>query len=489
MPSKSAVVTVDEIRKHASADSLWLVVDNKVWDMTEFAPEHPGGTSILLRYAGKDATKPYNEIHAPSLISETLSPSKLKGTLDQSSVDPEWTKPPPEETKQLQLGKKPPLHTLLNAFDFERVGSETINPKAWAYFSSAATDLITLDANRNAYNRIWFRPRVFRNVRKCDTRTKILGCESSLPLMISPAAMAKVVHPDGEKVLARAAASQGIIQAISTNASYSVTDIVPSAPAGHPFVFQLYVNKDRAKTESLLRIVESLGVKAIFVTVDAHVIGKREADERIKADDSLSPPMSGTKNTDDKKGGGLARTTGAFIDESFEWEDLAWLRRVTKLPLVVKGIQGAADAKMAMRWGVDGIVVSNHGGRSLDTTPASVLVLLELQKNCPEVFDKMEVFVDGGIRRGTDILKALCLGARAVGMGRTFLYALNYGQEGVEHFVDIMRDELETSMRLLGITDLSQCHPGLLNTGDVDHLIPSLEEEHPYAKWRPKAVL
>jgi len=138
-----------------------------------------------------------------------------------------------------------------------------------------------------------------------------------------------------------------------------------------------------------------------------------------------------------------------------------------------------------MESGVDAILLSNHGGRNLDYSPPSILLLLEMHKQCPEIFDRMEIYVDGGIRRGGDIIKALCLGAKAVGIGRTFLYSLIYGAEGAEHLVEILRDEMESVMKLLGIKDLSEVHPGLVNTSDVDHFVPSTEG-HPYAKWRPK---
>jgi L-lactate dehydrogenase (cytochrome) len=216
-----------------------------------------------------------------------------------------------------------------------------------------------------------------------------------------------------------------------------MSDIISSVPSGSvPFFFQLYVNKDRSKSEALLRQAEKLGCKAIVLTVDAPVAGKREDDERVKADETTSTPMSEQKAKNDKKGGGLGRLMGAFIDSTLNWSDLKWLKQHAKLPVVIKGIQTAMDAKMAMEAGAEGIVISNHGGRSLDGAPPVILVLLELQKNCPEVFNRMEVYIDGGIRRGTDILKALCLGATAVALGRPFLYAINYGPEGVEHLVN-----------------------------------------------------
>lgn len=267
----------------------------------------------------------------------------------------------------------------------------------------------------------------------------------SVPIFCAPAAMAKMVHPDGEKGIARGCKNIGIPQCVSTNASYPIAEILESVKGNGfygpeegelPLFFQLYVDKQREKSEKLLKNVEELGLKAIFVTVDAPVPGKREADERVKADENLSTPMSGAKAKNDAKGGALGRIMGAYIDSSLSWKDIPWLRKHTNLPIVLKGVQTAMDARKAMEFGIDGIVLSNHGGRSLDTAPAPILVLLELQKCCPEVFDKMEVYVDGGVMRGTDIFKALCLGAKSVGIGRGFLFALNYGQEGVEKYVE-----------------------------------------------------
>ncbi|CAK4033524.1 FMN-dependent dehydrogenase [Lecanosticta acicola] len=371
---------------------------------------------------------------------------------------------------------KPPLSSILNSHDFQVVASRNLSRKTWAFYSSAATDLITRDANEQFFSRIWLRPRVMRNVENVTTRTRILGQEMDFPLFVSPAAMARLVHPEGEKAIARGCQTHNVGQCISSNASYHMSEIVASAP-GSTFFFQLYVNKNRAASEALLKEAERAGVKAVFVTVDAPVAGKREADERTEddnQDESLTfAPMSGAVASKDSKGAGIGRTMGSYIDASLNWSDLVWLRKATKLPIVLKGIGNAEDALLAASYGVDGIVVSNHGGRSLDTTSPAILTLLEMHRHCPKVFDRLEVYIDGGIRRGTDIFKALCLGAKAVGIARTFLYALQYGQEGVEHLISIMKDELETTMKLIGVTDISQLHPGMLNTRDIDHLVPT----------------
>lgn len=439
---------------------------------------------VILEHAGKDATERYAEVHSLSLLSNTLGPANLVGLLDTSTIDREST-PLPSKNSKIQLQhEKPPLASLLSSHDFEAVASRSLKPKAWAFYSSAATDLITMKANKSFFDRIWFRPRVLRNVRNVDTSCLIQGVESSLPLFVAPAALARMVHPSGEKGIAAACATRGVIQCISTNASYSATEILSSAPSTYPFFFQLYVHKKRSDTSALLSTISSNhpNVTSIFLTVDAPCAGKREADERVKADESMRSPMTGITAVNDKFGGSLGRIMGSFIDETLNWEDLSWLRSIWKGKIVIKGIMSAEDAIRAAAEGCDGIVISNHGGRNLDTSPPPILTLLELQLRCPEVFEQLQVFVDGGIRRGTDILKCLCLGARAVLVGRPILYALNYGQEGVEQLLEIFKNELEVAMRLVGITDLSQVHPALVNTADIDHLVPRTQG-HPYAKW------
>ncbi|KAH7270930.1 FMN-dependent dehydrogenase [Fusarium solani] len=410
--------------------------------------------------------------------SETQQPGKGASNL------PPATATVPVDSKP---GEKPPLDSLISTLDFEEVASKTLDPKAWAFYSSAATDLITKGMNAACYDQMILRPRVMVDVEKVSTKQKILGCDSGVPFYFSPVAMAKLVHPEGEKAVARGCKENNVIQTISTQASYPVEEIVKEGDARQSFFYQLYVNKDRSKSEDLLARVQALGIKAIFVTVDGPVPGKREADERAKAEEGLSIP-SGSKAKSDSKGGGYGRIMGNWVDASLSWKDIAWLRKAWPGRIVLKGIMTAMDAKLAAQHKLDGIVLSNHGGRNLDTSPATILLLLELQKNCPEVFGQLEILVDGGIRRGTDVFKALCLGAKAVGVGRGFSYALNYGEEGVKKYVEILKDELETTMRLCGITDLSQVHPGLVNTGAVDHLVPGLDG-HPYAKWRPKASL
>ena len=300
-------ISVSEIAKHNTDTDCWIVVDGTVYDITDFAPEHPGGPGIIYKYAGRDATKAYSEIHAASIIKEGLAADKIKGNLDTNTITDEWAKPLEHKPKQdRDESEKPPLETLINANDFEYAAKATATAKTWAFYSSADTSLVTRDANASLYSKIWFRPRVMRDVSKVSTATTVLGHKVNAPIMISPAAMAKLIHPDGELAMGRAAANRNIVQSISTNASFAASDIVgqPSTKK-HPFFFQLYVDRKRSSTEKLLEKIHACpNITAIMVTTDAAAPGKREADERVRADEGLSNPMHTNKAKNDKKGGG-----------------------------------------------------------------------------------------------------------------------------------------------------------------------------------------
>ncbi|KAH9820960.1 L-lactate dehydrogenase (cytochrome) like protein [Teratosphaeria destructans] len=355
------LISVAEISQHNTPDDCWIVVDGRVWDMTEFAPDHPGGGEIIWKHAGHDASTTYSSIHAPSVLPSNLDASKLKGIVDQRTITNDWQKPPPTATTELELHDKPPLDTIINAQDFEDVARRTVSKKTWAFYSSASTDCITRDKNREYFSRIWFRPRLLRSVGHVTTRSQILGHDVGLPIFVSPAAMAKMIHPDGEKGIARGCLNDRVPQCVSTNASFPISDVVSSVPptARHPFLFQLYVNKDRSQSEALLRHVASLGVDTVIVTIDGPVQGKREADERVKADESLSTPMSGQKAKNDRRGGGIGRIMGNYIDPSFTWDGFAWLRQHWDGKIVVKGVQTWQDARRCADEGMDGVLLSN----------------------------------------------------------------------------------------------------------------------------------
>ncbi|KAJ9646759.1 hypothetical protein H2204_000451 [Knufia peltigerae] len=497
--ASTALVSYDELKKHNHAADCWILVHSKVWNVSSFLDEHPGGSAIILRYAGGDATSAYDEVHAPSILEQTLEKGQLIGVIDVTTMPAK----PAFGAAELSVAEdsglsnpiskprqrsKPPLHSMIAVHDFEDVARDVYSEKTYAFYSSAATDLISHRDNQESFRKVMLRPRVLRNVRNVSIRRSILGCESSVPFFVSPTAMARLAHSDGELAIARGCGSQGIILTVSSNASYPLSDIVEAGLPKQPFFLQLYVNSDRQKTTQLLRKARDLGVQAVFVTVDAPIPGKREADERLAAG-NLSSPVSGAVAVNDKKGGGLGRVMAQYIDSTLCWKDLPWIREASGgLPIVLKGIQTAADARAAADHGVEGILLSNHGGRSLDTTQPALLTLLEIHRQCPEILDQLEIYVDGGIRRGTDILKALALGATAVGIGRPYLYSLAYGQEGVEHLTEILSDELESAMKLVGITDVDQAHPGLVNTARLEPLIRT-GETHPWIRWRSRSKL
>ncbi|KAK7966270.1 L-lactate dehydrogenase (cytochrome) [Apiospora aurea] len=484
------------VTRHASPDDCWMVVNGKVYDLTKFAPEHPGGADIIYAWAGKDASAIYNEFHTPQRIESELPASDKLGDLDESTVPETWRQPssspqspprpgaaPAAAAKEEEERRPPPLSALINLRDFEDAFAQHGPAKSHAYIAGASNDLLTLRANARDWQRLWFRPRILRDAGRARTKATMLGQPVAMPVWIAPMGVGKTGGPEGEAALGSGAAAAGIIHCVSTVGSLTVEETIAAVPdKQQPFWFQLYVNHNRLKTEEALQRLEQLPqVKAVLVTVDLPVVSKREADERIRAAD-LGPvlvdgkPAGGSKG----RGAGLAASTGNFIDSTMTWEDLLWIQCCTKLPIVVKGIQSADDAKKALQVGCAGIVVSNHGGRALDNAPSSVLVLLELRRDCPEVFEEMEVYVDGGVRRGSDILKAFCLGARGVGIGRPFQCAIAYGKDGVEHCAGILKDELETAMRLCGVTDLVQVRGDMswLNTSELDALLPPAKERY-----------
>ncbi|KAL5333208.1 FMN-dependent dehydrogenase-domain-containing protein [Aspergillus crustosus] len=482
--AESPLISVQDVVSHNTPDDCWVVIKDEVWDLTGFVNEHPGGSGVILKYAGKDVTEAFLKIHAISIIRENIPLDNFKGRLDNTTVTPDWSNPPAISKAEVPPSSKPPLHSLINSYDFEKAAATSAPKKAYTFYSTADTDCWTRDANEAMLKRIWFRPRVMKDVTHVDTSSSMLGFPLSVPIFICPTGVARLIHPDAEKGLAHAAKSSGIVEIISTNSGHPLADVVEQAP-GYPFLFQLYLNRDKEKSRELLLKAESLGCKAIFLTVDAAGRGKRESDERLKTDDVLIHPVTGKPI---KTEGGLTRVMGSFIDQGMTWKDIEWIRSVTSLPIVLKGITSAEDAKIALKYNVHGILLSNHGGRNLDYSPPAILLLLEMHKNCPEIFDNMEVYVDGGFRRGSDIIKALCLGAKAVGIGRSFLYALHYGTEGVEHLIQLLKAEMESVMKLIGIKDLSEVYPGLVITADVDHLVPS-GADHPYIRWRARSNL
>jgi len=330
-----------------------------------------------------------------------------------------------------------PIQLLQNLDDFESVARKALSRKAWIYFDSGADSLHSVKTNRADWEKITFRPRILRSVAQVTMRQCVMGHQSNLPFFIAPAAMAKLGHADGELCLARGAARSNIPYCVSTYSSVDHRDLatcLENEKSGGALIFQLYVAKKIEDTKNLIAKARSLGYRGLVVTVDTAVVGKREEDERYKAEmdyQSGIQELPRVLDPDPNKEKPILR--GAH-SSTLTWDDLAWIRRDwgNSGPVIIKGIQTAEDARRASDLGVDGIYLSNHGGRQLDFAPSSIRTLLEIRRFHPEVLKRTKIYLDGGVRRGTDILKALCLGATAVGLGRPFLYALSgYGTDGV----------------------------------------------------------
>jgi isopentenyl diphosphate isomerase/L-lactate dehydrogenase-like FMN-dependent dehydrogenase len=408
--------------------------------VTKFLPSHPGGSKIILRLAGQDATEEYDPIHPPGTLEDNLDPSCNLGQLDPDTI-PKPSADVVQKQQENQDDKDAPvdLQSLLNLDEIEEVATKKISKKCWAYYFSASDDLFSKSFNGQVYRQILLRPRVFVDCTKCDTSTTLLGHKVGTPLYVSPAAMARLAHPDGERGIAQGISSFGALQIVSHNASMTPEQIIEGALPGQIFGWQLYVQIERKKSEAMLARINKMKehYKFIVLTLDAPVPGKREHDEKAKDIGAHLPLTSGTKDGKTRPGGGgVGQQLFWGTAADLTWKTtLPWLAKHTDLPIVLKGVQTHEDAYLAAQFApqVKAIILSNHGGRALDTAPPAVHTLLEIRKYCPEVLNRIEVWVDGGIKRGTDVVKALCLGAKAVGVGRAALYGLGAGgREGVE---------------------------------------------------------
>jgi isopentenyl diphosphate isomerase/L-lactate dehydrogenase-like FMN-dependent dehydrogenase len=334
---------------------------------------------------------------------------------------------------------------LINVADFEEAARARLDPGAYAYFAGGAGDEHTLRANSAAYARWELRPRVLVDVSEVSTATTVLGTEVSMPLLVAPTAFQRLADPEGELATARAAAAAGTVMCVSTLSSVSPAELAAAAP-GAPQWFQLYWSRDRGFTGELVDAVVEAGFRALVLTVDLPVAGRRERDLReafVLPDDLPVPNLPFALRRAD-----FHTALHESVDPSLTWRDLEWLRSRCPLPLVIKGVLTAEDALLAAEHGAAGVVVSNHGGRQLDGAPASLDVLPEVAE---AVGDRIEVLMDGGVRRGADVLKALALGARGVCAGRTVIWGLAAdGEEGVARVLELLRAEIELGLMLLG---------------------------------------
>ena len=338
----------------------------------------------------------------------------------------------------------------VNIFDYQVLAQASMEPPAWDFYQGGSDDEVTLRANRAAFERIRLRPRVLVDVTTCDTSTTLLGTPVSMPVLVAPTALHRLAHPEGECATAQAAGIAKTLMIASTTATRSLEEIAQVATG--PLWFQLYTYGGAKSSEKLVRRAEAAGYRAIVLTVDLPRLGNRERD--IRSSFNLPSRMREANFSDEEM--------ASMGDDRFAltWDSVTWLRSLTSLPFLLKGILTAEDAELAVQRGVDGIIVSNHGGRQLDSAVAGIEALPEVVE---AVAGRCEVYMDGGIRRGTDVLKALALGAKAVLVGRPILWGLAAnGTEGVRHVLEILRRELELDMALAGCPTLASINRSLV---------------------------
>jgi 4-hydroxymandelate oxidase len=334
---------------------------------------------------------------------------------------------------------------LVNVDDFEAAARERLDPGAYGYMAGGAGDEHTLRANSGAFARWELRPRVLVDVGSVSTATTVLGAEVALPLLVAPTAFQRLADPEGELSTARAAATAGTVMTLSTLSSVSPAELAAAAPGAAQW-FQLYWSRDRGFTQELVQGAAEAGFSALMLTVDLPVAGRRERDVRAGfalPDDLPLPNLPIALQRED-----FHTALHDAVDDTLTWRDLEWLHSVSELPLVVKGILTAEDALLAAEHGAAAVVVSNHGGRQLDGVPASLDALPEVVE---AVGERVEVLLDGGIRRGIDVLKALALGARATLSGRAVLWGLAAdGEQGAASVLELLRREIQLGLTLLG---------------------------------------
>ncbi len=360
------------------------------------------------------------------------------------------------------------MTTFLNLAELAEIARQRLKPMAWAYYSSGSGDETTLAENERAWQRRAVHYRVLAEVGERSTATSVLGHDLAVPLIVAPMAFQGLAHPDGELATARAASAAGSLMTLSTLATESIEDVV--AAARGPLWFQLYIYRDRDVTAALVERARAAGARALVLTVDAPLLGRREADVRTGfhlPDDlpikNLLP--AGHERLEAVAGdSGLAAYVGTLLDPDLGWKDLQWLRGVAgELPVLVKGVVRPDDARRAVDHGAAGVIVSNHGGRQLDGAPATADVLAPI---VDAVGAASPVLVDGGIRRGVDVLRALALGAKAVLIGRPILWGLAVdGEEGVAAVLEHLREELDLAMALAGCRSIDEIDRGLLDPG------------------------
>lgn len=397
-----------KVAKHNSTESCWVALYGYVYDVTSFLSTHPAGPSAILALAGVDATAEYDPVHPPGTLEQHLKPDACLGRFIAAPADPQ-TKTPDEnaDAKAPPQRSPPPLESLLNLDEFEHAAGMRLSQRAWAYYSSGSDDMRSMALNRAAYSKVLLRPRYLIDCTACSTATALLvgALPVGLPVFVAP--------PPASRPRSSS----------PTTRPWRPRLVVADAAPHQVFGWQLYVQRDRAVSEAMLARINRLRpyFRFIVLTVDAPELVKREADRRLRFTVA-----------------GAERAQVNACDLTWE-TTVDWLAAHTDLPIVIKGLLSYKDVVLASRFAprVRAVILSNHGGRALDVSQSALHALREVRRHCPDALRRLEVWIDGGVRRGTDIVKAVCLGATAVGIGRAPLYGLAVGgQAGVERLFE-----------------------------------------------------
>ncbi|KAI1757608.1 FMN-dependent dehydrogenase-domain-containing protein [Xylaria castorea] len=496
-------LSAKEIASHRSISSCWIVVDGKAYDVTSYLNEHPGGAAILLRQGGTDATSEFRKIHSPDVLKYLPKDACLgtigaaaRAALPKSSASVEST------GQAVEVKELPHISSIVVPNDFEAAAKAVMPLKPWTYISSSAHDGSAFRGNLASWGAVRFRPRILHDVTIVDPRSSILGSASAFPFYVSAMGQMGRGHPAGEIGVVRALARRGVHGLISSETTAKMEEIAAAfvdekekiararknTSAGEleqdrpeaQLHFQLYIPSDPAIAVQRIQRARATGVfRSIWLTVDTAVLGKRTADRKLQAAEAMATSPELSAHAERAGFGLLAHHSNSQLNSSLTWDVLKWIKREWDGPVVLKGVQTAEDAARAADLGVDGVLLSNHGGRQMHDAPDALTTLLEIRTYYPSVLDKLEIFLDGGCRDGADVLKAVALGAKAVGIGRPFFYALAaYGEKGVERCSDIVADELITGMQLGGMKNLDEARPERVNASRLLNEIWRPEKSH-----------
>lgn len=464
---KNGSVSVKEVMSHNKINDCWIVIDGNVYDVTMFLSQHPGGVARIMEFAGKDATAKFHQMHSSATLEKMkdhlIYIGKLSGAFENELSE--------EEIRIMeQKAKIPPLSKIFCLSDFEGVAKKVLPKSTFFYYATSSSDEYTLRENHYAYSRVFFRPKILQDIEEVTTETEFLGTKVNLPIYITAFAGSKLAHPLGELNLQAAAYKANVMQMVPKQNSYTYEEFFSRVPDDQNQWLQFHFDTQE-ELDNLDNWVKKAGtlpsVKGLFLNVDLADIGNREKDSRQRAATAGSEYLD--EMTDNKFGS----------HPKITWRTIENVIKNTNLPVALKGVQRGEDVVLAAQKGVKAVILSNHGGRQLDFSRPPLEVLVEAKQMLKEkkLDDKIEIYLDGGVRRGSDIIKALCLGAKGVGLGRPFLYAMaGYGEDGVSHLINILQAEIENNMRLLGVDKIEDLNETLVDCKSLSFKNPRIND-------------